>query len=71
MHYAINGLKKSVRYTEDFIIWRFVKSRFYCMLYDYCKINNYWFYSHVPYFEGREVEENYSYRAVLRHSHST
>ena len=53
MHYAINGLKKSVRYTEDFIIWRFVKSRFYCMLYDYCKINNYWFYSHVAYFEGR------------------
>ena len=30
MHYTITRLKNIVRYTEDFVILRFVKSRFHC-----------------------------------------
>ena len=28
--FTINGVKKIVRHTEDFVIWRFVISRFHC-----------------------------------------
>ena len=31
IHYALTGLENTVRYTEDFVIQRFVKSRFHCI----------------------------------------
>ena len=31
--FTINGLMKIVRYTEDFVIQRFVKSRFHCKIF--------------------------------------
>ena len=30
IYFTITGVKKIVRYKEDFLIWRFVISRFYC-----------------------------------------
>ena len=35
------GLEKIVRYTEDFVIWRFVKSRLHCIVKPFIVLMNF------------------------------
>ena len=32
IYLTMTGIKKIIRYTEDFVIWRFVVSRFHCTI---------------------------------------
>ena len=32
MYFTITGVKKIIRYTEDFVLYRFVISRFHCIV---------------------------------------